>query len=180
MYDLQTWANGPSGNTPIDADALNYMEAGIKSADERADVGQEITTAMNATDATTVVPVSAAASVQIPGVQVTVPASTFPMRLFWCGEAGLTVAGGGLVSLELWKDGDVALTAAATHGFVATHATLYSGYQHQLQKSIRLAASNVDRVYRLKTVLYRDGGSSLAAYIFNSVANPTFIEVVRR
>lgn len=37
-YTEQTWNNGVSGNTPVSADRLRHMEAGIKDASDRLDV----------------------------------------------------------------------------------------------------------------------------------------------
>ena len=36
-YTEQTWNNGVSGNTPISAERLRHMEAGIKDASNRLD-----------------------------------------------------------------------------------------------------------------------------------------------
>ena len=38
-YSPQTWADGPSGGTPLSAARLNYMEAGIAAALAAADAG---------------------------------------------------------------------------------------------------------------------------------------------
>ena len=35
-YEIQTWADGEEGGTPISADALNHMEQGIQDASEAA------------------------------------------------------------------------------------------------------------------------------------------------
>lgn len=37
-YTEQNWNNGVSGNTPINAQRLGHMEAGIKEASDRLDV----------------------------------------------------------------------------------------------------------------------------------------------
>lgn len=41
VYAKQTWANGPAGATPLNADRLNYMENGIE------DVEADLTAALN-------------------------------------------------------------------------------------------------------------------------------------
>lgn len=38
-YDKQTWKNGASGGTPIDADALNHIEQGIADKAEQGPKG---------------------------------------------------------------------------------------------------------------------------------------------
>ena len=36
-YEAQTWVDGVDGGTPITADALNHIEAGVEDAAEKAD-----------------------------------------------------------------------------------------------------------------------------------------------
>ena len=39
-YDQQEWADGEAGGTPITADALNHIEAGLADAASAADAAQ--------------------------------------------------------------------------------------------------------------------------------------------
>jgi lysophospholipase L1-like esterase len=47
-YDKQIWANGPSGNTPINADRLNHMEDGIEEVSQEVSAIEDAVAALAA------------------------------------------------------------------------------------------------------------------------------------
>lgn len=53
-YERQTWNNGASGGTPITADALNHIEAGVKSSAKGFAVGSADVVPNSSTDLVTV------------------------------------------------------------------------------------------------------------------------------
>lgn len=71
-YDRQTWYNGASGGTPLTADALNHIEAGIKASAKGMRVGSSAVKPNTSTDLVTM---EASAPVAVSGSGDTVRVS---------------------------------------------------------------------------------------------------------
>jgi hypothetical protein len=100
-----------------------------------------------------------------------IPGGSDPAYVEYGCAVNVSVAGGGLVALELWDvtaGGTGTILHAASRGFLPTQVALYAGLANTIRGRHRLDVASADRILQLKALLYRDGGSSLAATVANT------------
>lgn len=133
--------------------------------------GVELAYAENSTGVPLTIPISAVASAIIPGCLVTVPANAAPVWLHYSAEVSIASTGGGLISIEVWDVttvGSEVQVHDTSFGNVTSQAILYSGLGQTVVGAHRLEPSATDRLFQLKTLMFRDSASTLTAAVLNS------------
>lgn len=124
--------------------------------------------------------VSPATATAIIGAVIIVPPTDGPVRLEYGTDALITTAGAGLLQLQVWQDTGGVFTVPTFTSVPVTAANVsiftgYSGNGFPMRGVRRLDPSAVDRTFFLALILYRDGGSGLAAGVPSSPENPSYI-----
>ena len=174
-----------SGNRLDTIQVKNRLDA----VEARIYPGTELAYAENGLGTATSVPVSAAASLIIPGTMVTVDGGSDPIEIDYQAAFTVGTPGGGLLALELWDvtaGGTGTIIHATGRGVVAANLALYSGLVQTVRGQHRLDVSATERVLLLKCLLYRDSASGLTASVVNAIRNsagggqPTIISEIKR
>lgn len=182
LVSLPTGPDATLGNVRYDVDQAGLTET--QKQQSRRNIGAsgaELAYAENRTRVTTALTIYPAASAEIPGTTIVVPVSSDPVDINYSAAFTQSVAGPGLIGLELWD-----ITSAATQ-LGATgkpHPTLgaFSGVENTIRGSYRFDSVPTEKVLQLRGLIYRDSGSLAGSFTNGTLSSnqATWIQAVQR